>query len=64
MEQEHGENKPTESLAGVEAKGANAALKGDIRLAEMAQQFDVHPTQITDLGMQLLERSSVGFGEP
>ena len=45
------------------AKVAIAAVKGDKTLAELAQQFDVHPNQITDWKMQLLERSSVVFGE-
>lgn len=45
------------------AKVAIAALKGDKMLAELAQQFDVHPNQITDWKTQLLERSSVVFGE-
>ena len=45
------------------AKVAIAALKGDKTLAEMAQQYDIHPNQITDWKTQLLERSSVVFGE-
>ena len=45
------------------AKVAIAAVKGDKTLAELAQQFDVHPNQITDWKTQLLERSSVVFGE-
>ena len=42
---------------------AIAALKGDKTLAELAQQFDVHPNRITDWKAQLLERSAVVFGE-
>ncbi len=47
----------------LKAKVAIADLKGDRTLGEMAQQVDVHPTQITDWKVQLLERSAVGFGE-
>ena len=42
---------------------AVAALKGDKTLAELAQQFDVHPNQITDWKSQLLERAAHVFGE-
>lgn len=45
------------------AKVAIAASKGDKTLAELAQQFYLHPNQITDWKTQLLERSSVVFGE-
>ena len=37
------------------AKVALAAIKGDKTLAELAQQFDVHPNQITTWRNQLLE---------
>ena len=45
------------------AKVALAAIRGDKTLAELAEQFDVHPNQITDWKTQLLERSSVVFGD-
>jgi transposase-like protein len=45
------------------AQVAIAALKGDKTLAELAQQFDVHPNQITDWKSQLMERSSQVFGD-
>lgn len=37
------------------AKVALAVLKGDRTLGELAQQFDVHPNQITQWKGQLLE---------
>ena len=40
------------------AKVALAAVKGDRTLAELATQFDVHPTQITQWKAQLLERAA------
>ena len=47
----------------LKAKMAIAALKGEKTLAGLAQQYDVHPTQITDWKLQLLERSAAVFGE-
>lgn len=38
----------------LKAKVALAALKGDKALAELAQQYDVHPSQITDWMQQLV----------
>jgi transposase len=44
------------------AKVALAAIKGETTLAELAQQFDVHPNQITQWRSQLLEGASGVFG--
>ena len=44
------------------AKVALAAIKGDKTLAELAQQFDLHPKQITQWRSQLLENAADAFG--
>ena len=44
------------------AKVALAAIKGEKTLTELAQQFDVHPNQITQWRSQLLEGASGVFG--
>src|SRR5438874_11925058 len=44
------------------AKVALAALKGDRTLAQLAEQFDVHPNQITSWKAQLEEAAADVFG--
>ncbi len=44
------------------AKVALAALQGDRTLAQLAEQFDVHPNQITTWKAQLQDGASVVFG--
>jgi transposase-like protein len=43
------------------AKVALAAIRGDKTLAELAQQFDVHPNQITQWKGHLQERGATVF---
>ena len=45
------------------AQVALAAIKGDKTLAELSEQFYVHPTQVTEWKQQLLARSADLFGE-
>ncbi|WP_441627206.1 IS3 family transposase [Cupriavidus sp. 2MCAB6] len=54
-------NRRTHS-ATFKAKVAMAALKGDKTLAELAQQYDVHPSQITEWKQQLAEHAADVFG--
>ena len=46
----------------LKAKVALAAIKGDRTLAQLAEQFDVHPNQITSWKAQLEEGAADVFG--
>jgi transposase-like protein len=41
---------------------ALAAVKGDKTVAELAEQFSIHPPQITEWKQQLLARAANVFG--
>lgn len=49
-------------LPAFKAKVALSAIKGDQTLAELAEQFDVHPNQIQDWKKQLLDQAASVFG--
>ena len=49
-------------LPAFKAKVALTAIKGDKTLAELAEEFDVHPNQITNWRRQLLDQADTVFG--
>ena len=44
------------------AQVALAAVKDDKTLAELSEQFHIHPTQVTEWKQQLLARAAAVFG--
>ena len=48
--------------ASFKAKVALAAVRGDKTMAELAEQFDVHPNQIQDWRRKLLDQADQVFG--
>lgn len=46
------------------AKVALAAIRGDKTLVELAEQFDVHPNQISDWKQKMLDSASTVFDGP
>jgi len=50
--------------AAFKAKVALAALKGDKTLAELAEKYDVHGSQIVQWKTQLLEGAIARYGKP
>jgi transposase len=51
-----------EPHTGLQGEVALAAIKGEKTLADLAQQFDVHPNQITQWKAQLQEGAAAVFG--
>ncbi len=47
---------------GFKAKVALEAVKGEQTVIQLAERFDVHPTQVTQWKIQLLERAAEAFG--
>ena len=53
-----------ESRSGVQGQGGIGGDPGREVALELAEQFDVHPQQITEWKKQLLDRAAEAFGGP
>ena len=51
-----------EPRTGLQGESGFGRVKGEMTLADLAQQFDVHPNQITQWKAQLLEGAAGVFG--
>lgn len=58
------EEDETEPLGTFKAKVALAAIRGDKTLVELAEEFDVHPNQISDWKQKMLDSASMVFEGP
>jgi transposase-like protein len=61
MSKSSGRRSPRVFNAEFKAKVALAALREDKTLAELCQQYELHPAQITEWKRQLLDRASDVF---
>jgi hypothetical protein len=57
------EAEPPDAFSGIRGESGLAAIKGEKTLSELAQQFDIHPNQITTWKSQLLEGAAGVFGQ-
>jgi transposase len=51
-----------EPHSGIEGEGGTDRCRGELTLAELAHQFDVHPNRVTQWKAQLLEGAASVFG--
>jgi transposase len=62
IRRDHEQTTTPEPHTGLQGEVALAAIKGDRTLAELAEQFDVHPNQITSWKAQLEGGAADVFG--